>query len=468
MGHGGDVHLVLQVQVARHEVLRVHPQLSEHRLELLVQLVVRDLVGLRVAESDAAVAFQGDPVIRPGQVLGAEPKIDRVLRQQLQRPQRRQLGDVLFAPEHGRLRLANHLDVAERVVGARSAEVEIVEAQRLLIAGRVRFLRDGKDGLIVVGHVIAAHLIRAVGEPARVLVVGRGEQQAGRVGGAAGDHDDLALIALVRPVVLDVHLRHRGAGGVRLELQGAGAGEQRDVRELQRGADTEHVGVGLRVDEAREPVTVDAADALRKRHVVFGQHDPARGVERLVASPYQIVVELLNARLVRDRRERIRATGGRLGGILAARAVDLVQVLGPHVIGLEVGVRDRPGRGNPVLVAELSEVALAQAIERGAVHLGRAPHEVVHARLEGLAVLVVPGVLGDVAVFDEYVLDVPVFPLSLQPVAALEQQDALAQGGELRCQRAAAGPGPDDDDVVDVSHGRLPSPRRARRTGSRS
>ena len=38
------------------------------------------------------------------------------------------------------------------------------------------------------------------------------------------------------------------------------------------------------------------------------------------------------------------------------------------------------------MVAQLAEVLLAQAVERRAVELGRAADEVVHLRLEGLAV----------------------------------------------------------------------------------
>ena len=80
----------------------------------------------------------------------------------------------------------------------------------------------------------------------------------------------------------------------------------------------------------------------------------------------------------------------------------------------------------PSWCCELLEVPLAQPVERGAVQLGGSAHEVVDLRLERLALVVVPGVLGDVAVVDEHVLGEPVLRLPRQPVATLEQQDPLA------------------------------------------
>ena len=104
----------------------------------------------------------------------------------------------------------------------------------------------------------------------------------------------------------------------------------------------------------------------------------------------------------------------------------LVQLLGLGVVGLQHVVVDGPRRGDAAVVLELTEVALAQAVQRGAVELRRAAHEVVDLGLEGLALAVEPGVLGDVAVVDEDRLGVPVLGLPWQPVAALQEQDPLA------------------------------------------
>src|SRR5262249_39744555 len=91
-----------------------------------------------------------------------------------------------------------------------------------------------------------------------------------------------------------------------------------------------------------------------------------------------------------------------------------------------------------------------QPIERCAVELGRSPHEVVDLRLERLALRVVPGIRGDVAVLDEDAVAEPVLRLARQPVAPLEQEDLLARRREVTRGRAAAGAGADDDDVVPI------------------
>ena len=105
------------------------------------------------------------------------------------------------------------------------------------------------------------------------------------------------------------------------------------------------------------------------------------------------------------------------------------------------------------MVVNLAEVLLAHPVEGGAVQLGGAADEVMYLRLEeGLALDVVPLVGRDVTAIDEDVFGRPVAGLAGQPVAALEQQDALARRGEVAGERAAARPGSDHDDVVVLAH----------------
>ena len=146
----------------------------------------------------------------------------------------------------------------------------------------------------------------------------------------------------------------------------------------------------------------------------------------MVAAGREVLGELLDARLVRDRWVGVGAAGRRFGGILSARAVHAVELLRLRVVGLHRLVGDRPRGRDAVVVAQLAEVLSAQPVQRGAVELRRAPHEVVDLRLEGLSVGVQPAVLGHVAAVDEHVLRQPVLRLARQPVSALEQQDALA------------------------------------------
>ena len=249
---------------------------------------------------------------------------------------------------------------------------------------------------------------------------------------------------------LDHDLGHRRAVGARLELDHLRVRQQLDVLVLERRPHAEHVRVRLAVHRAREAVAVHAADAGAVGQVRLVQADAARRVERVVAGRLEVVRELLDPRLVRDGRERIGRARVPLGRVLAARAVHLVVLLGQRVVRLELVVGDRPGRRDPVVVLKLAEVLGPQPVERRSVELGRAADEVVDLRLERLAVLVVPGVLGDVAVVDEDVLRQPVLRLARQPVAALEQQDPLARWREVARERPASGPGADDDHVIGV------------------
>jgi hypothetical protein len=131
--------------------------------------------------------------------------------------------------------------------------------------------------------------------------------------------------------------------------------------------------------------------------------------------------------------------------------VHLVELLGLRVVRLELVVADRPGGGEAVGVGELTEVLGPEPVQRSAVELGRAAHEVVDLRLERLAVRVVPGVGRHVAVVDEHVRRRPVLRFTRQPVAALEQQHLLAGRRKPVGQRATSRAAADHDHVV-VAH----------------
>src|SRR5499427_8858819 len=97
---------------------------------------------------------------------------------------------------------------------------------------------------------------------------------------------------------------------------------------------------------------------------------------------------------------------------------------------------------------DLAEIPLAHAEEDRSVEFCVPADEVLLVGLEGAAVLVVPELAGQVAVADEDLAAVPVFWLTRQVAAALQQQDPLARRCQLVRQRATASAGTDDDDVV--------------------
>ena len=232
-------------------------------------------------------------------------------------------------------------------------------------------------------HVVAADDVGGVREPVRVLVAGRAQQQRGRVGGAAGDDDDVAAVRLLAAAAVDddprrpsVRTRRSPAARTLAWVRSVTFGCSSAGRTQRTWASA------LPSVEAGEAVEAVAAHAAALLGIGLVEVDPDREVERLVARFDEIVVELLDARLVRDRRVGERAGARRLGRVLAGLAVDEVEPLGLGVVGLEVGVGDRPRRRDAAVVRDLAEVALAKAEQDRAVDLGVAADEVLRVRAE--------------------------------------------------------------------------------------
>src|SRR4029453_19211003 len=128
-------------------------------------------------------------------------------------------------------------------------------------------------------------------------------------------------------------------------------------------------GGGLRVQRARGAVAIPASDADAVGRCGLVTQDPAGSVEGVMAGGREVVRELLDPRLVGEGRERIRRTRGGVGRLLAPCAPDLVEVLGLRVVRLHVRVVDRPGGRDAIMVVQLAEVLLSQAVERRPVEL---------------------------------------------------------------------------------------------------
>src|SRR3954447_10303078 len=243
-------------------------------------------------------------------------------------------------------------------------------------------------------------------------------------------------------------------------------GAERDVGGLERGPHAAHVGVGLAVGRAGEAVVAAAPQAAAGLGIGLVEVDTEREMERLVAGSDEIVVELLDAGLVRDGGVWEGARAARLGWVLARLTVHEVEPFGLRVVGLELGVRDRPCRRDAAVVIDRFEVTLAKAEERSSVDLRVAADDVVRLGAERSAVLVIPALGGVVSLAAEDLPGVPVLALAREVAAALEQQDALARWRKTMGQRPAAGTGPDDDHVVVIHAPALDErDRRAPRAG---
>ncbi len=226
----GNWNEALHVGIAVDQVVRMHAKVTEHGLEFVVEFLLCHLVIRCVAQSDLPFLVDGDAVVGIRQVFGGEPEIDGMMRDILQREHRRQLClNGLFAFVHGCLGLADHLDVAHRVLETLHAKVKVIQPKCFLELGRVGFFRDSKYCHTVVVHIVAPDLVGAIGKPIGMLVIGGHQQQLGRIGRTSRDDDDITLVGLCLPIALDHHSGHRGAACVGRELDGPAVRQQGDV-----------------------------------------------------------------------------------------------------------------------------------------------------------------------------------------------------------------------------------------------
>jgi len=223
--------------------------------------------------------------------------------------------------------------------------------------------------------------------------------------------------------------------------------EQRDVRIGERRRDAADVRVGLGLHQTGEAVAGLASDAPALPAVLLVEHDPQRRVEWAVAQPREILVKLLDARLVADGRVRVGGRCGRLRGILAAGSMHMIECLRLRVVGLQVLVPEGPCRRDASVVLDLSEVLPAQAEKRRAVELRMRPRSSC-MRVERFSAPVVPHLLGVVVTLDIDRARIPVALFAGHKVSALEHQDPLPGRRERMHQRPTARAGSDDDDVV--------------------
>ena len=449
VGATGQFDGVAHVQIARRHVLRLQPDLGQHRTQFLVELLLGHLVVRRIVQGQAVVAIDRHAVVRVGQVLGRQPEIHRVARDLIQRPvghQRRQ--QRFFRPIHAAQRLAVHLDVAHREGKTVHPEIEVVQRQRLLEHGVVRSQRQRQHRLAVMEHIVASHLARPVGQPGGMLVVGGTQQQRGGIRRPARHHDDVRGEALLHAGDFRQHAGDAAAGGVGFEFQRLRIAQQRDIGMFQRGAHGNHLGVGFRMHQAGETVAGLAADAAAIGHVGLVQQHGTGRRERMVAGGLQVFGQFLDARFIGHRRCRIVRAAPRLRRIDAVLAMHLVQMFGRGIVRFQFVVADRPGGRHAVMVLHFGKILLAEAVQRRTKQFGGAADKIMHLRLERFSVRQIPGLRRDIAVDSEDVRDAPVARLPRQPVAALQDQHLLARWRQPVRQCAAPCPAADDDDVV--------------------
>ena len=104
---------------------------------------------------------------------------------------------------------------------------------------------------------------------------------------------------------------------------------------------------------------------------------------------------------------------------------------------------------------QLLKILLSEPEVRGAIHFRGAAHEVVATRLKGLAMLIKPGVLRDVATLLEHLFSVPVLGFLGQPIAPFEHEHLQPAGTQMAGQGAPTGTTTDDHHIKVGSIGHI-------------
>ncbi len=130
----------------------------------------------------------------------------------------------------------------------------------------------------------------------------------------------------------------------------------------------------------------------------------------IITQVSNIIRDRLHIGFVTDRRMGIRLAVGRFGGIASPFSVNIVELFGLGVVRLEVGVFERPFRGNSAFVSDFVKVPFPQSNQGGAVEFGIAADPVAGLGFKGFALLVVPVFIGVVAMV---LIDIEGVPVGL-------------------------------------------------------
>ena len=142
------------------------------------------------------------------------------------------------------------LHIAQRRAAAPVIEVEIIETDGLLIDAVIGEPRiDGQHRRAVVVHEIAADLVGAVRQPARMSLIGAGQQQDRRIDRAGGQHDHAGAKPARLALAFIFHLGDPSAVRCRDQPADLGAGDEADIGVGERVGERPGLGIELaRID----------------------------------------------------------------------------------------------------------------------------------------------------------------------------------------------------------------------------
>ena len=143
------------------------------------------------------------------------------------------------------------------------------------------------------------------------------------------------------------------------------------------------------------------------------------------------------------------------GGGGAKVAMDVKELFGAGVIGLQIGVGDGPRRRYAALVLDDSEVLSPHAKHGRAVHFCLSTYKVGLLRVQVFAIFILPGFFGVISVIEENSGGVPVQFFLGHERTPLQDENVLAGLSQVESQGSTARAGSDNDCVVLSRHNGL-------------
>ncbi len=203
--------------------------------------------------------------------------------------------------------------------------VEVVDREGLREGQTHWFDGQRHHGSEGVEDIIAADLVRGIGESIGVGRIGGSQHQHGGVHRTGGQNHDISGPGLLALLAVGDHAGGGLAGCVGQHPHSLAACEQGDVGIGERRFDRSGAGVALGLEEARISAACPAFDAGAGERVPIVEVHAERQRERAPALPFEVGLKLLYPRVMSDGRIGVGWRALRLGRVRAACTVHLPQ-----------------------------------------------------------------------------------------------------------------------------------------------
>src|SRR5215475_90395 len=140
--------------------------------------------------------------------------------------------------------------------------------------------------------------------------------------------------------------------------------------------------IGFGVDQAGIAIARTASNTWAILPISFIEHHSKRRVKRIQPEAREIVAQLLNARLVTNRRIRKCTAAARFGKVFPGFTMHMVNAFRFGVVWLQFVVRNRPGWRDSTEMFYLAKIFFAESEKCSAIKFSIAPDIIIGVRMK--------------------------------------------------------------------------------------